>query len=1190
MFIRVIGVALSVMALWWSSSSFGLGLGLGELNVSSYLASPLKARVTLRGMDGIDLDPGQFSIHIDSDSQAKIEYRLLRMDSDTAIIDLYTRDIISEPLFQFRIEVKWDSSAVARSYDVLIDPPAYIEYANIVGKVDSSTAPVDSASTQVVPESAQQEVLQSQSKPIALGKADSSITTQADEPVSNVALSVLIEGGVEVRREYGPTINGNSIWRVARAVAPDNGELTIYQWMYAIWGSNPHAFTRDNMHRLNMDEVLEIPLEHEVAEATHSEAWRAYSSQMALLQSPVVSATDTARIEIVEAAQEQTAQEGVQSTDDQLVSDMSQEFAEPAVSTSAIKTEALDETRPQAALELESLATDDAIVVLLEESPSAMDENAVLIGESASPVTSEEVVSIEAEPAGIVTGESLLDVQVPLDSQLEESVPAIVELNDAEVLADAPESAIGRTLPLDEQGTAVDTAAVVEGWPAALLVRHEFVDQLPVIGTEGSLAVIGRLVKRTDRIIATSPSWATTAFGILLVIVLMMFIKKIVSRRAAARAMPLPAAAAVRSEPAAVSDKAVSTEKAVAVEQTVSSEQPASTEEASVKRRKHRRYDPSLEIHSGDSNSDEIIAQADSILDQGDADEAIKLMRLAVELQPNQAKLVTHLLELYHETRQARAFDDLLDQSRQLLESLDPSEQIHLRVMHTRLCPDSLFPIEVKTEASLYIELQSEEVPEAESASADDNLFAQDESAAADPVDSELGPEPAITNDDLKDYSSNQDGMLAETIDDAESTQQGDELVDKIHAETQVMFTNNGVPLREKSAPIPGMDDENLDLDVILKEADVYLAYGLYDNAEELLLKGMEEDPERADFLSRLLDTYYATRNIVDFVSSAEVMLNMDDAGGEYWDKIEIMGFELAPHNKMFAAGKDKSLSAIELEIPRPETADFDFSNIQMDEGATLDDIEIDGDVAVDFLATNLNIDLGAGELVDALDDEVDHSLTEFKDFADLEASDPIDDEPDLDLNLEATDETFEFSYEATDETFEISYEATDDGLDAALEGSLEEAEIELEAELSQDTDVDKDSIDPDHDQHDADEEVIQFTMDEDIESDPAASTNDDDASLVLVDEPTLDPQVGVSLDAGNSRILHFPDSPKETRNMDEFESEVKMTLQSIRDQLQNMTERMFQQERATNDLQQTIAELSDETKASKAGKKNSSS
>jgi hypothetical protein len=80
-----------------------------------------------------------------------------------------------------------------------------------------------------------------------------------------------------------------------------------------------------------------------------------------------------------------------------------------------------------------------------------------------------------------------------------------------------------------------------------------------------------------------------------------------------------------------------------------------------------------------------------------------------------------------------------------------------------------------------------------------------------------------------------------------------------------------------------------------------------------------------------------------------------------------------------------------------------------------------------------------------------------------------------------------------------------------------------------------------------------------------------------LVDDPAVDTLFGVKLGSDNSRILYFPDSPSEGREIDEFESEVKMTLQAIRDQVQNMTERLFQQERSTSDLKQTIAELKDD-------------
>ena len=48
--------------------------------------------------------------------------------------------------------------------------------------------------------------------------------------------------------------------------------------------------------------------------------------------------------------------------------------------------------------------------------------------------------------------------------------------------------------------------------------------------------------------------------------------------------------------------------------------------------------------------------------------------------------------------------------------------------------------------------------------------------------------------------------------------------------------------------------------------------------------------------------------------------------------------------------------------------------------------------------------------------------------------------------------------------------------------------------------------------------------------------------------------------------------------------------LSAIRDQLQNMTERLFHQERATNDLKQTLAELKDDSNTSKGKKSKKSS
>lgn len=57
-----------------------------------------------------------------------------------------------------------------------------------------------------------------------------------------------------------------------------------------------------------------------------------------------------------------------------------------------------------------------------------------------------------------------------------------------------------------------------------------------------------------------------------------------------------------------------------------------------------------------------------------------------------------------------------------------------------------------------------------------------------------------------------------------------------------------------------------------------------------------------------------------------------------------------------------------------------------------------------------------------------------------------------------------------------------------------------------------------------------------------------------------------------------------------EFEADVKMTLQAIRDQLQYMTERLFRQERETSELRQALQEITERGGAQdRSGNKKSS-
>jgi hypothetical protein len=277
---------------------------------------------------------------------------------------------------------------------------------------------------------------------------------------------------------------------------------------------------------------------------------------------------------------------------------------------------------------------------------------------------------------------------------------------------------------------------------------------------------------------------------------------------------------------------------------------------------------------------------------------------------------------------------------------------------------------------------------------------------------------------------------------------------------------------------------------------------------------------------------------------------------------VETMGYELAPFNKIFAGGKDTSLSTVELETPKPETADIDFSDIEEDSEAAFTDIEIDGDD--DSSPTDLNFDLELSEFDDPEGDELDDLIIELDQSEESEVSDIPDSEAALAVNLEPTE----------------------DDLDAVLAVNAEATEDELDAMLAAEIQDDDEVIDLDY----GAENAVQFTMEEEIKSEQLATDDGNDTNLVLVEEPKPDSLPHVKLDSGDGRIFYFPENPSEDKEFDEFESEVKMTLQAIRDQLQNMTERLFHQERATNDLQQTIAELKDGSSASGAGKNKKSS
>ncbi len=158
-------------------------------------------------------------------------------------------------------------------------------------------------------------------------------------------------------------------------------------------------------------------------------------------------------------------------------------------------------------------------------------------------------------------------------------------------------------------------------------------------------------------------------------------------------------------------------------------------------------------------------------------------------------------------------------------------------------------------------------------------------------------------------------------------------------------------------------DDTSLDIfhaeeDEIdtLAEADVYLAYRRFDKAEELLKEAISQEPDRHDYVLKLLEVYAVAENLNDFVLQAESLYaSLGTEGSETWDKVVVMGRQLAGDHPLFGGTGGVVDDQGEQEMDSPDDNDaYDFDidkeisglNLGADDGEAPGEPEQDGAVA----------------------------------------------------------------------------------------------------------------------------------------------------------------------------------------------------------------------------------------------------
>jgi pilus assembly protein FimV len=112
-----------------------------------------------------------------------------------------------------------------------------------------------------------------------------------------------------------------------------------------------------------------------------------------------------------------------------------------------------------------------------------------------------------------------------------------------------------------------------------------------------------------------------------------------------------------------------------------------------------------------------------------------------------------------------------------------------------------------------------------------------------------------------------------------------------------------------------------------LAEADVYLAYGRYQQAEDLIKDALEKNNAREDLNLKLLEVFMAAKNQAAFDEHAQGLLaRLENSNHPMWEKVAEMGRELNPGNPMYQAGAAPAAASKGLEEDDDLSEGLDFA------------------------------------------------------------------------------------------------------------------------------------------------------------------------------------------------------------------------------------------------------------------------
>jgi pilus assembly protein FimV len=209
--------------------------------------------------------------------------------------------------------------------------------------------------------------------------------------------------------------------------------------------------------------------------------------------------------------------------------------------------------------------------------------------------------------------------------------------------------------------------------------------------------------------------------------------------------------------------------------------------------------------------------------------------------------------------------------------------------------------------------------------------FDRDSSKAFDAVEAGDDPEAVFSSDDF-----NFDDLGDDSLSNAESTD-SEEVMLADDAALGGEDESEGA-VTSADAVIPQTGD-------VVAEAEIYVAYGRYDQAASLLKTAISQDPENAELRLKLIDIYLDTRDQDNFELAYQDLLSLNNDSAVARVKESMSAIEGVSHwlgDESQASDNTVDVSRASVAVDAADELDFDIAGEAEEEIHSLSDDDID--------------------------------------------------------------------------------------------------------------------------------------------------------------------------------------------------------------------------------------------------------